>query len=253
MSLIDIKPASNGTSLSTEPQPPNIMTDLIRSAKSGNEWTGNETRAYNIIVKFEDAQTFFGLKPTRMPPDLENHPDIVWGKLTETIDTTHDHIAYNFLTQLELTLLPTEQAESGINDFAVALLQAVGYVLRPRAHRSGRELLLHICGERKHVNLDVCIFDRVTNQIILLVQENTRHNTGQDPDVALVAGAIAAFQTNNSQRKQDGLPLLTEQVCIISLFTLPLFIFLDYPRYSHDGDISELLQGPSHSSTGSMC
>ena len=36
------------------------MADLIRSAKSGNDWTENDLEAYNIQLQFEDAATFFG-------------------------------------------------------------------------------------------------------------------------------------------------------------------------------------------------
>ncbi|KAJ7916529.1 hypothetical protein B0H13DRAFT_2658265 [Mycena leptocephala] len=36
------------------------MADIIRSAKSGSQWTHYETDAYNIHLSFEDAATFFG-------------------------------------------------------------------------------------------------------------------------------------------------------------------------------------------------
>ncbi len=42
------------------------MANMIRSAKSGNEWTMNELNAYNIQITFQDAATFFGAVP--LPP-----------------------------------------------------------------------------------------------------------------------------------------------------------------------------------------
>ncbi|KZT20273.1 hypothetical protein NEOLEDRAFT_1165115 [Neolentinus lepideus HHB14362 ss-1] len=36
------------------------MANIIRSAKSGSDWTENDLEAYNIQVRLEDAATFFG-------------------------------------------------------------------------------------------------------------------------------------------------------------------------------------------------
>ncbi|KAJ3903503.1 hypothetical protein F5879DRAFT_786368, partial [Lentinula edodes] len=40
---------------------------LIRSAKSGSDWTQNEFRAYNITVQLQDAAIFFGVDPLPQP------------------------------------------------------------------------------------------------------------------------------------------------------------------------------------------
>ena len=44
------------------------MAQLIRSAKSGNDWTANERLAYNITVVYRDFARFFDM-PTRSPAD----------------------------------------------------------------------------------------------------------------------------------------------------------------------------------------
>lgn len=36
------------------------MANIIRSAKSGSDWTFNERDAYNIIIRNQTAKDFFG-------------------------------------------------------------------------------------------------------------------------------------------------------------------------------------------------
>jgi hypothetical protein len=43
------------------------MTDLLRTAKSGSDWIEAQLRAFNIIVEFQDAATFFGVDPLPQP------------------------------------------------------------------------------------------------------------------------------------------------------------------------------------------
>jgi len=56
------------------------MTTLIRSTKSGSEWTKNEFRAYNITVTTQNVATFFGDLTLPQPPvhqvilDNEEYP-----------------------------------------------------------------------------------------------------------------------------------------------------------------------------------
>jgi hypothetical protein len=44
------------------------MTAIIRSAKSGSDWTTNDLRAYNVNVVNEDIATFFGIDHLPPPP-----------------------------------------------------------------------------------------------------------------------------------------------------------------------------------------
>ncbi len=41
------------------------MANLIRSAKSGTDWTLNDLDSYHISLNQTDALTFFGLEVTR--------------------------------------------------------------------------------------------------------------------------------------------------------------------------------------------
>ncbi|KAK0503779.1 hypothetical protein EDD18DRAFT_1411260 [Armillaria luteobubalina] len=44
------------------------MANLLRIAKSGSNWGQNELHAYNIVVEYQDAATFFGVDPLPQPP-----------------------------------------------------------------------------------------------------------------------------------------------------------------------------------------
>ncbi|PBK67270.1 hypothetical protein ARMSODRAFT_889451 [Armillaria solidipes] len=195
------------------------MANTIRSAKSGNEWTSNELEAYNIRIVFQDTQTFFEETPLPAP---SIHQDIL---TAPTADDAADDASYNLLAQLDLAMMPSESEESAVDDFAVALFHSLGYIHRPRAIRTRKELRFFICGESKYAKLDVCIIDRDANDIILLVQEDKRFAGKRDPHAQLVAEAIAAFQDNNARRLSVGLDPLDSKVIpgVIMVGTSPSF------------------------------
>jgi len=43
------------------------MANIIRSAKSGSDWTQNELDSYNIRISFQNATTFFNTPPLPGP------------------------------------------------------------------------------------------------------------------------------------------------------------------------------------------
>ena len=170
------------------------MSQLIRSAKSGSDWTVNELAAYNIRVVYQDATTFFER------PDLPQ-PSIIPEVLTATDpDDTTDDSAYELLRYMDLAMSLPPAEESAVDDFAVVLLRALGYTRRGRVSRTRKDIPLLICGENRHVKTDVCIID--DNEILLLVQEDKRHLDNSDPQPQLIVEAIAAFAANNQVRQQ---------------------------------------------------
>ena len=172
------------------------MANIIPSAKSGSDWTNNELDAYNIKITFQDAQTFFG--EAVLPP-----PAVDQEVLTAlTADDAVNDTTYDLLTQLDLAMGPSESA---VDDFVVALFHSLGYLRRPRAIRTHKELQFIVCGEKKYAKLDVCIIDRSVNDIILLVQEDNRFGGDINPHAQLIAEALAAFQNNNARRRSAGL------------------------------------------------
>ncbi|KAF8904770.1 hypothetical protein CPB84DRAFT_656135 [Gymnopilus junonius] len=194
------------------------MASIIRSAKSGNEWTEIEMEAYNIKLAFQDTQAFFGEIPFSFPAvDRE--------VLTApTANGTLNDAAYNLLAQLDLAMVPTEHGDSAVTDFAVALFHSIGYVHRPRAIHTRKTLRFMVCGEHKDVKPNICIVDRESNDIILVVQEDTYFGC-VNPHAQLIAEAIAAFQNNNNRRQMVGLRKCDRKVIpgIIMVGTSPSF------------------------------
>ena len=171
------------------------MTELIRSAKFGSDWTSHELATYNIVVEYQNAATFFGT-------DSLPQPTVIPTILTATSpDDAADDGDYYFLRTMDLAMSPAPAEESAVDDFAVLLLRALGYTPRGRVVRTRKEIPLIICGEARHMKTDVCIIDQ--NEIVLLVQEDKRHlDLASDPEPQLIAEAIAAFPANNRTRQR---------------------------------------------------
>ena len=194
------------------------MSKIFRTPKSGDEWTDNDLEAYNISIAFQDAQTFFGKIPSLPTPvhrDYHKPPSIYEDILTAlTADEAYHQTTYRLLSQLDIAMTPSESGELAICDFAVALFQFLGYLDRPRAICSRKELPFLICGVSKSAKPDICIIDRNANDVILLVREDKRFGGGINLHGQLVAEAIAAFQNNNARRRSVGLDPITSKVCI---------------------------------------
>lgn len=193
------------------------MASLIRSAKSGSDWTENELYAYNIDVVYQDAATFFQI-PSLPPPTV--HPDIL--NLPGPAHATDPRV-YQLLRTMDLAMF-ADAEESAVDDFAFVLFQELGYTPVGRVIRTRKDIPLVICGEQRHAKTDVCIVDE--GSILLLVQEDKRHADGGDPIPQLVAEAIAAFHSNNLTRTQAlGLPALASKVIpgITMKGTSPIF------------------------------
>lgn len=168
------------------------MANLLRTAKSGNDWGRSELRAFNIVVEYQDAPAFFGIDPLPQPP--------VAAELLNNVEAEDmaDERNYTLLRYMDLAMNPVPAQESAVDDFAIELLKTLGYARRPRVVRSRVDIPLFICGEQHHAKTDVCIVD--TDEILLLIQEDKRHLEEKDPEPQLIVEAIAAFQANNDKR-----------------------------------------------------
>jgi hypothetical protein len=182
------------------------MAKIIRSAKSGGDWTHNETDSYNIHLSFQDATTFFGV--AQLPaPMIDNEILSV-----EDANATVSDANYDLLSLLDIAMDASNPQESAVDDFAVSLFRALGYIRRPRVARTRQELRFLICGENKYAKPAVSILDRSRDDIILLVQEDKRFGGPADAYAQLIAEAIAAYQINQSTRTVSGLPRLQSMV-----------------------------------------
>ncbi|PPQ68891.1 hypothetical protein CVT25_009014 [Psilocybe cyanescens] len=165
---------------------------LIRSAKSGNDWSQYELAAYNITVEPQDAATFFGVDPlpeTHVPTDMLD-------KL-EAEETT-DLASFLTISAMDLAMGITPLEESAVDDFVVRLFDILGY--------TNRDVLLRT---RKDMEL-----------------EDKRHlEDGRDAEAQLIAEAVAAFQSNNKKRFLAGLDLVLDVIIpgIVMIGTAPLF------------------------------
>lgn len=191
------------------------MANLIRSAKSGSDWTVNELDSYNIHLKQQEALEFFGLPALPDPvvdQELLQH--------LEADDMQQDRNA-ELINLLDLAMV-SSTGETAVDDFAVELLKLTGYVRRNRVARTRKDLPLLICGEWRHAKTDVCIVDRQQNDILLLVQEDKRLEDREpfDARAQLVAEALAAFAENNASRQNIGLHPLESKVSITIPSTL---------------------------------
>ncbi|TFK23489.1 hypothetical protein FA15DRAFT_462456 [Coprinopsis marcescibilis] len=196
------------------------MANLIRSAKSGCDWTLNELDSYNIHLEHQETLEFFGVP---VLPDPAVDPELL--QQLEAEDMQQDRNA-ELINLLDLAML-NSTGESAVDDFAVELFKLTGYVRRNRVARTRKDLPLLICGEWRHAKTDVCIVDRQQNDILLLVQEEKRLEDREplDARAQLVAEALAAFTENNNSRESSGLPPLESKVMpgIVMAGTVPTF------------------------------
>lgn len=169
------------------------MANIIRSAKSGSDWTSNDLIAYNITIEAQNTATFFG-RPDLPAPAINP-------QLLTTLSATDmtDESCFHVVKCMDLAMDPVPGEESAVDDFAMELLKVTGYRSRNRFLRSRKDIPLFICGTWSHAKTDVCLMD--DSEIILLVQEDKRHLELGDPRPQLIAEAIAAVQTNNTIRE----------------------------------------------------
>ncbi|KAG6379550.1 hypothetical protein JVT61DRAFT_10049 [Boletus reticuloceps] len=177
------------------------MTNLVRSAKSGNGWTQSDLRAYNIKVVYQDAATFFG-GPLPQPT---TQPNMLRTELDPTNDQDDDlHI---FLALLQIASRDPGGDETAVVDFVIDLFHKLGYSRKGRVHSSRWEISSLSCGEWVEAMIDVCLLDYPLETIQLLVQGDRQD---LDPEPPLIAKAIAAYSVNNNM--QHWLPALEEQM-----------------------------------------
>jgi hypothetical protein len=203
------------------------MANLIRSAKSGNDWSINELLAYRITIKSLLPDQFFrsGADPSldHLDPALLTAPP--GASNPQLSENTTQYLGY-----LDLAAVATQ--EGFIDDFARETLRLLGF--------SGRNLILStryiipltICGEtNRTAQTDVCLLYRPTLILLVLVEDKTLSNR-TDAESQVVAEAIAAFQLNNHKRESWGLaPLeLMTIPCITMSGTRPTFYLVPVSR-----------------------
>jgi hypothetical protein len=196
------------------------MANLIRSAKSGSDWSSNELLAYNIEIKDSDEREFFG---NDMLP-------------YEAVDETSSE--YKKLMML-LNLVSRGQ-ESAVDDFSRKLLEILQFEREGSVISSRFNIPLTISGDRtKCAQTDVCLV-KEDNIVLLLLQEDKKLGN-DDPEPQVIAEAIAAFQYNNYRRERYIRKRKLEEMifpCITMVGTFPIFYLVPVTRTLSDSVIT---------------
>ncbi|KAK0191698.1 hypothetical protein F5146DRAFT_1112072 [Armillaria mellea] len=186
------------------------MANLVRSAKSPNDWTSNDLSAYNITVHRQSAETFFGHTPNMAIPNAVNLSDNT----------------YRLLQYLDLATRTHCGQESAIHDFSKELLHFLGFEERRGALlRSRHSIPFMICGDVSRAAFPDLSLVQGTSTILLIIQEDKISISSKSPEAQVIAGAIAAIQYNNGTRDRNGLdPLDSMIIPAITIFgTRPVF------------------------------
>ncbi|KAJ7112008.1 hypothetical protein C8R44DRAFT_985432 [Mycena epipterygia] len=188
------------------------MANLIRSAKSGSDWTVNEQLAYHIRVEAVPPEVFFhsGLNPSLDHLDQAILTALAGADGLELSESTARYLGY-------LVLACKATQESLVVDFARETLHLLGF--------SEHNLILSTREANRRAQTDVCLLHRRPTLILLvLVVDKTLSNI-TDPQSQVIAEAIAAFQFNNDKRVGLSLKPLESMVipCITISGTRPTF------------------------------
>ena len=198
------------------------MANIIRTSKSGSNWTENELKAYNIIIKNVEEKTFFGEEPNTLPNNIGKE-FLDFSFEDEGIEEKDDLLMY-----LDMAM---KEQESSVDDFTRELFINIGYKTKSRIIKVRKSLNFLICANETYAQTDVCIL-RKKGELLLLMQEDKRLTNFKDPEPQVIAEAIAAFQENNRIRHEDGLKKLDLMTipCITMIGTYPTFYLISVSK-----------------------
>ncbi|KAM6502557.1 hypothetical protein JOM56_002534 [Amanita muscaria] len=195
--------------------------DLIRSPKSGSDWTANELLAYNIKVSPQSPDSFYGQPLPTLSGESGLEPHFLSGTLSTQglSDSTHRLLSC-------LDLASKGKSESAVDDFGKDILHLLKYdAERDLLLRSRHRIPLLISGDpNRSAQTDVCLIQG-SSTVLLVAQEDKSALSTCDPEPQVIAQAIAAFQYNNRTRNEFGKPELTYMTipCITMVGTRPIF------------------------------
>ena len=140
------------------------MAQLIRSAKSGNDWTDNELFAFNISIQDVDVATFFGvpqLPPTTVSPVILNN---VQRPTPPAVISKEDRLFFQYLERANI------YEEAAVDDFAGHILRMLDFDGNDRSIVTKKELSFTMCGRRVWAKADIVVLD--DTEYSLMVQED---------------------------------------------------------------------------------
>jgi len=140
------------------------MASLLRSAKSGSDWSDNELLAFNIRVVDASITAFFNtpeLPPPTVSATILNNMDKPDGPLMKD-----DHLFFQYMRLVENPRSP----ESRVDDFAAFILRILNYNNEDRVICQRTKISFPMAGQRVDAKTDVCLMDEL--ELLLLVQED---------------------------------------------------------------------------------
>jgi len=195
-----------------------LMANLIRSAKSGSDWTQNDLRAFNITIQRVDSTVFFG------SPDL---PQPAVSQVVLQNERKPNNVQLDKPDRQFFSLLNAAERgfeESAVDDFAVHVFRMMGYDDNgDRIIRTRKAIQLFMCGHKVVAQTDVCVMEENLFQYLLIQEDRVCRTIGMfvstspnpssqrsesynDPVPQLVAEAIAAFSSNNHRKSVANVP-----------------------------------------------
>jgi hypothetical protein len=130
-----------------------MMSKLIRTAKSGTDWTDNELLAFNIQVEDANTATFFTttqLPAAQVSATILNNVEKPDGHLQKD-----DRLFFRYLGLVEKPQSP----DSHVDDFAAFLLRLLNYDDDDRVICQRPELSFPMAGQRVDAKSDLCVKD----------------------------------------------------------------------------------------------
>ena len=143
------------------------MANIIRSAKSGSDWTINEVVGFNITVMDDNVVTFFGnpnLPASTVDPIILNNVSLPPGRVAKST-----RLFFRYLEDAMERFPPGQPTEAAVDTFAFHLLGLLDYDEPNRAVYKRMEIGFIMCGQRVDAKPDICVMD---DNYLLLVQED---------------------------------------------------------------------------------
>ncbi|KIJ25346.1 hypothetical protein M422DRAFT_255886 [Sphaerobolus stellatus SS14] len=225
------------------------MSNLVRSAKSTNNWTGYDLTAYHITVRLVQPAEFFCSGPN---PSLD-HIDSKILTSIDVDDPSMSDTASRYLAYLEMATHASPNQDSIMDDFARETLSLLGFDERNERILTTRYNIPYntFRESKENAQADVCLLYRPALVLLVLVVDKVLTKT--DPEAHVIADAIAAFQFNNRQREDMGRPKLESMTipCITMSRTRPTFYLVPVTNALSEAVITR--QYPSVETTVLKC
>ena len=209
------------------------MANILRSSKSGSDWTSNELIAYNINIRTQSPQAFFRRHAEATLEDVD--PLLI--NSTVDADNVPDD-TFKYLSYLDVASNATQEAF--IDLFSQETLRVLGFEERGLILGARVVIPLIICGDSlRSAQTDVCLLDRRSMILLVLQEDKTVFNKTQ-PEPQVIAEAIAAYQYNNEKRQTRGLPILDAMTipCITMVGTRPTFYLVPVTQALSDAVVT---------------